>query len=192
MRGFSNSTKVKPKQLIKDICNNKKELNPSNIREYVDYKRKCYESIDRQFKLDKDSLFLKEEPKVKTKDFTNSLRISYGYWNLLIPTETKEDFTVSVSVGSENGFCQTRYNPNDIQGILSSNKIDLETQKKWKKEVMSQWKHSCKVLLDEAEKRFPGLKMYSVVCCEKSMKLLKQIKDDRLITIHPGVCFMFL
>lgn len=180
MKRVSNSTKVRSKKPIKDIFMNKKELYPSNIHEYI------------KLELDEDSLFLKEEPMIKVERIDENLIIfSYGYWSIVFLRKEELNFWVNVRVGTIKGL-QVTSNPDNVQRDLNSINIDFETQKKWKKEVMSQWKHSCKVLLNEAEKHFRGKKLTSVIHCEISIKLLKQIKDDRLKIFHPDVCVLFL
>jgi len=200
MAGFQ--TKRNNRHLIKEMRKNIPVLNYLNIDDYIgglrsDWDLQCRYEISQ----DKTSMMKSLNPTIITKEDLIPLDnpISYeknelpshlsfgvycGYWGLTFNCDNQ--FTFVVNVGRDEYF----YHPLRVNDKIKH--LDSQTQREFKKLVMKDWKSSCKTLLDMSQEVLPGYKSWSVTCCEKSTNLLKQIKDDRLITQNPGVSFLFL
>jgi len=193
MAGFQ--TKRNNLHLIKEMRKNWECLNHQNIDDYIgnlriDWDTQCHLEISQDNLtptiITKEDLVPLNDPISYEKNelpSNLSFGIYCGYWGLTFNCENQFTFVLKV-------VNEYFYHPLRVDDKIKH--LDNQTQREFKKLSMKDWKSSCKTLLDMAQEVFPGYKDWSVTCCEKSTNLLKQIKDDRLITQNPGVSFLFL
>ena len=200
MAGFQ--TKRNNLHLIKEMRKNIPVLNYLNIDNYIgglrsDWDLQCRYEISQ----DKSSMMKELNPTIITKEDLEPLDkpiirqdgelpsyltfgLYCGYWGLTFTYD--QQFSFVVKVGRDGYF----YHPLRVDDLIKH--LDSQTQREFRKRAMEDWKSSCKTLLDKCQEVLPGYRNWSVTCCEKSTNLLKQIKDDRLITLNQGVSFLFL
>ena len=205
MAGFNTPTKTNPKNLIKNLRKNTKALTPQNLEETVWSSRKNWD--DDYGRRSPDAPLTRQEilePEIKewwaddnpegnwtdkkkwegTKRHFLAMTDHWSFTIIQFPSGKKE-FSFNVLVG-KFGIWHTEQVENFLKGH------DDETIREWKRMVMKSFLPSVQFFLDEAQKALPGFKAWSITSSDKSTKLLKQVKDDRLVTLNQGVCFLFL
>ena len=204
MAGFT-TTKTNPKNLIKNLRKNTKALTPQNLDETIDLYRSAWNDDYGQrypnTPLTQEELLqpkvrewrvggYKKPPKWNNTALERTKILFTGdtdHWHFQIiqfPSGKKE-FSFNVLTGG-----MFIWHTGQVENFLQGH--DEETIREWKRMVMKSFLPSIQFFLNEAQKALPGFKAWSITSSDKSTKLLQQVKDDRLVTLNQGVCFLFL
>ncbi len=204
MAGFNTPTKTNPKNLIKNLRKNTKALTPENLDETI-YVFRTEWDADYGRRRPKAPLTREELLEPKTREWKAvanekanwnnkayegtkvlfSATTDHWNFNIIQFADGRKEFSFNVFVG-DSGIWHT----GEVENYLVGQ--DEETIREWKRMVMKSFLPSVQFFLDEAQKALPGFKAWSITSSDKSTKLLKQVKDDRLVTLNQGVTFLFL
>ena len=201
MAGFGLS--LSPRDMIKNLRHNVRELTPGNIQSTVDNYRQHWNSdygkrLVKGLSLTESDLWNPSDEIIidGSGDFVvdnpafiglqQHLFVQRGYWALIISTmpNGKKEFSFNVSCGG-----LMAWHPAECRNRIL-HYFGQETYDQWRTVVKEDFKTQAPWLIAQARKHCHGYRAWSVTADDSSTRLLQGV--PRVTIIQPGVAFLFL
>jgi len=201
MAGFGHS--LAPRDIIRNLRHNVRELTPENIQSTVDQSRDYWDGdygqrLQKGVCLTESDLWepMEEKVVVGNGDFVTTnpnlrgtkqhLVAKRGHWVLFLYTlpNGKKEFSFNAQCGK-----LTAWHPGECRNRILHH-FGQEIYDQWRALVKQDFKTQAPWLIAQARKHCSGYRAWSVTADDSSTRLLQRV--PRVTVIQPGVAFLFL